>query len=184
MQQNFKRGISLQDALCDGYRAILRSPRFLHFHETPGQLDDHALACRLSYFIWNSMPDSRLTALADTGELGKSEVLRQQRNRMLNDERGGNFVQKCAAGWLDLSRIDLTEPDRKLYPGFDVIAQQSILDETHAFLATMIRNNVSVTQLISADHTFLNNGLPRFCDISRIHGDTLRPVRRTVEGDC
>ncbi|HIK94891.1 MAG TPA: DUF1592 domain-containing protein [Planctomycetes bacterium] len=176
VQQDLDRNVPVQDALRGGYRAILCSPRFLHFYEKAGSLDDYALASRLSYFLWSSMPDARLIALADAGQLHKPDVLRQQLNRMLQDDRGQNFVKDFAAEWLDLSEIDFTEPDRKLYAGFDVIVQQSMLDETHAFLGRMVNDNFSVTNLIDADFTFLNSRLARYYDIDRVNGDRLRQV--------
>ncbi|MDG1894611.1 MAG: DUF1592 domain-containing protein [Fuerstiella sp.] len=176
VQQDLDNNVPFSDALRGGYRAILCSPRFLHFHETPGQLDNHALASRLSYFLWNSMPDEKLMTLADAGQMHEPEVLRQQLNRMLKDGRGQNFVKDFAAEWLDLSEIDFTEPDRKLYSGFDVIVQQSMLDETHAFLARMIKDNSSITNLIDADFTFLNSRLARYYNIDRVDGDQLRRV--------
>jgi hypothetical protein len=181
VRQELENRVPLRDALRGGYRAILCSPRFLHFHETAGQLDNHALASRLSYFLWNSMPDAKLIELATAGQLHKPEVLRQQLNRMLKDDRGRNFVKDFAAEWLDLSEIDFTEPDRKLYSGFDVIVQQSMLEETHEFLRKMIRDNSSITNLIDSDHTFLNSRLARYYDIDRVNGDRLRQVRLRAE---
>ncbi|MEO1980959.1 MAG: DUF1592 domain-containing protein, partial [Fuerstiella sp.] len=166
-------------------QAVLVSPHFLFrweldtrpaSDETIRRLNDWELASRLSYFLWSSMPDARLIALADAGQLHKPDVLRQQLNRMLQDDRGQNFVKDFAAEWLDLSEIDFTEPDRKLYAGFDVIVQQSMLDETHAFLGRMVNDNFSVTNLIDADFTFLNSRLARYYDIDRVNGDRLRQV--------
>ena len=176
VQQGLDDGIPIHVALRGGYRAILCSPRFLHFHETPGPLDNHALASRLSYFLWNSMPDAKLTNLADAGQIQTPKVLQQQVNRMLKDDRGRDFVKDFAAEWLDLSEIDFTEPDRKLYSGFDVIVQQSMLDETHEFLRKMIRDNSSITNLIDSDYTFLNSRLARYYRIDRVDGDRLRQV--------
>ncbi|MEO2015332.1 MAG: DUF1592 domain-containing protein [Fuerstiella sp.] len=181
VQQDLNKGVPFQQALRGGYRALLCSPRFLHFHEEPGLLDDYALASRLSYFLWNSMPDARLMALADAGQLQQPDVLLRQLNRMLQDDRGQNFVKDFAAEWLDLSEIDFTEPDRKLYSGFDVIVQQSMLDETHAFLKKMVKDNISVTNLIDADFTFLNSRLARYYDIDRVSGDRLRHVSLRAE---
>ena len=129
------------DALRAGYRAILCSPRFLYFTEPVTDkkwgnrnLDDHAIASRLSYLLWNSMPDRELFELADQGKIGQPEVLRRQVVRMLESPRGSRFIQDFASQWLDLVDIDFTEPDRKLYQDFDIVVQNAMLDETHAYL--------------------------------------------------
>lgn len=169
-------GVPLLDALRGGYRAVLCSPRFLYFHEAPGPLDDHAVASRLSYFLWNTMPDEALFKQAAAGKLTKPWVVKQQIERMLADDRGNNFVKDFAAEWLDLSLIDFTEPDPRLYRDFDILVQQSMLGETHQFLKTMLEENLSVTNLIDSDFTFLNSRLARFYRIAGVAGDELQQV--------
>ena len=170
-------GQSLTTALRGTYRAILCSPRFMHFYEAPGMLDGFALASRLSYLVWGTMPDKQLLDKAKSGELTKPHTLRRQLERMLEDSRSDNFVKDLAAEWLDLSEIDFTEPDRKLYSGFDVVVQESMLAETHAFLAEMLRNNLSVGNLIDSDFTFLNSRLARYYGIDEVDGDDLQRVQ-------
>lgn len=174
-------GDNFPDAIRAGYRALLCSPRFLYFHEQPGKLDDYAIASRLSYLLWSRMPDDELFALAKEAKLSNPSVISAQVARMLADPRGKQFVDDFAAQWLDLSLIDFTEPDRKLYPGFDVIVQQSMLDETHAYLQTMLDSDLSVSHLIDSDFTFLNSRLARFYGIDRVDGDTLRKVNLQPE---
>lgn len=169
-------GVSLADALRTGYRAILCSPRFMYLEEQPGSLDSFALATRLSYLLWNSMPDWKLKTAAADKSLLKPEVLKQQVNRMLKHPRGKSFVKDFTHQWLDLSEIDFTEPDRKLYRGFDVIVQESMLKETHAFLQEMIDKDLSVTNLIDSDFTFLNSRLARHYSIPNVAGDHLQKV--------
>jgi hypothetical protein len=177
VQQAIEDQVEFTSALRLGYRAMLCSPRFLYLTEGPGKLDDHAIAARLSYFLTGSTPDAELAALADAGTLRQREVLRQQVERLLAGKRGRQFVVDFAAQWLDLELIDFTEPDAKLFPDFDAIVQNSMLDETHTFLETMLRQNQSVTRLIQADDTFLNSRLARFYDIDGVTGDELRPVK-------
>lgn len=169
-------GVPLLAALYGGYRAVLCSPRFMYFHEEPGELDDFALASRLSYFLWSSMPDEQLLTLAEEGRLRRPDVLQQQTERMLRDPRGAGFVKDFAQQWLDLSEIDFTEPDRRLYPGFDVIVQQSMLDETQAFLQEMLQHDLPVGNLIDSEFTFLNSRLARYYGIDGVAGDHLRKV--------
>ena len=120
-------------ALRVGYRAMLCSPRFLYLTETPGQLDDHAIATRLSYLLTGSTPDEQLTQLADAGRLHEPASFASKVERLLAGRGGRRFVEDFAAEWLDLDQIDFTEPDGKLYPDFDAIVQQSMLDETHTY---------------------------------------------------
>ena len=176
VQDDLKNNVPLLQALRNGYRAILCSPRFLHFQEEPGRLDHHAVACRLSYLLWNSMPDEALRQLADTGKLHQTDVLIQQTTRMLQDAGGPRFVKDFAAEWLDLQDIDFTEPDRRLYPGFDVIVQQSMLEETHAYLQTMLNRNLSVAAVMDSDFTFLNSRLARFYGIPDVPDDHVQQV--------
>ena len=181
VDESIEQGTPLLDAIRGGYRALLCSPRFLYFHETPGRLDNYAIASRLSYFLWNTMPDAELLKLAAAGRLGEKPVLRAQVNRMLADDRGKNFVKDFAAEWLDLNQIDFTEPDRRLYPQFDIIVQQSMLDETHAFLQAMLKEDLSVENLIDSGFTFLNSRLARFYDIDRVETDELTKVKLEPE---
>jgi hypothetical protein len=167
-------GTPLLDALRGGYRALLCSPRFLYFNETPGPLDEYAVASRLSYFLWNTMPDAVLLKQAAAGKLTKSWAVQQQVERMLADDRGKNFVRDFAAEWLDLSLIDFTEPDPRMFRDFDIVVQQSMLDETHQFLQTMVDENLSVGTLIDSDFTFLNSRLARFYKVEGVTGDDLQ----------
>ena len=169
-------GNSFDQALRRGYRALLCSPRFLYFHEAPGRLDDYALASRLSYLLWNRMPDRRLMQLANEGKLQDDKVLRSQVSRLLKHENAKNFITDLSAQWLDLSLIDFTEPDRKLYPGFDTIVQNSMLEETHTFLQTMLDQDLSVKHLIDSDFTFLNSHLAKYYGIAGVAGDEMQKV--------
>lgn len=169
-------GGSLLDALRSGYRSVLCSPRFLYLQEEPGPLDDAAIASRLSYFLWNSMPDAELRAVAEQGRLRDPAVIRRQVERMLADGRSRQFVEDFASEWLDLSLIDFTQPDRRLVPTFDPIVQHAMLEETHRTLDAMLSENRPVTELVRSDTTFLNSRLARFYGIQGVEGDAMRRV--------
>ncbi len=164
-------------ALRVGYRAILCSPRFMYFYETPGQLDDFAIASRMSYLLWNRGLDGELWGLAAKGKLSDPTVIKKQVQRMLEDPRGRQFVVDFADQWLDMNQIDFTDPDKRLYPGFDRIVEKSMLDETHSFLQHMIDKDISVSHLIDSDYTFLNSRLAHYYGISSVQGDQLQKVR-------
>ena len=167
-------GEAFAAAIRCGYRALLCSPRFLYFHERPGPLDAYAIASRLSYLLWNSMPDDELFQLADSGRLRDPKVLRAEVERMLAARGEATLARDLSAEWLDLRLIDATEPDRRMYPEFDVIVQQSMLAETQTFLETMLCDDLSVGNLIDADFTYLNSRLARYYEIPGVTGDALR----------
>ena len=164
------------DAVRAGYRGILCSSRFLYFAEAPGPLDDHALACRLSYFLTGGPPDESLSRLADEGKLRDPAVLRREADRLLGGDGTRRFVADFAAEWLDLDQIDFTEPDRKLYPEFDAIVQAGMVAETRATLAEALRDDRPVAWLVGADTTWLDSRLARFYDVPDVAGDELRLV--------
>lgn len=173
--EDLSSGTRFLDALRGGYRAILCSPRFLYFEERPGRLDAWAVASRLSYLLHNSMPDAELLEAAESGQLLERDELLRQTRRLLADPRR-QFVDDFAHQWLDLSEIDFTEPDRRLYRGFDLIVQDSMVQETRAFLQEMLTENLSVSHLIDSDFTFLNNRLARHYGIAGVAGDHLQRV--------
>ncbi len=160
-QMALKEGKTLPGALKAAYRAILCSPRFLTFVETPGRLDDHAVASRLSYALWVSMPDQVLSQLATEGKLSHPGTLSAQIDRMLADPRSDRFVQSFTDQWLNLNQIDFTSPDTRQFRTFDPALQESMLQETRAYFARLIRDNLSVTHLVDSDFTFLNERLVR-----------------------
>jgi hypothetical protein len=128
--QRFREDKSFEVGLRAGYRAVLCSPRFLYFEEIPGKLDDYALASRLSHFLWGKGPDDQLLKLAAAGNIGQPDVLTQQAERMLNDDRAEVFVREFTEQWLKLYEISDTNPDAKLYPEYDDTLHHSLLDET------------------------------------------------------
>lgn len=154
-------GDSFTQALHTAYRAVLCSPRFLTLIEAPGALDDHAIASRLSYALWVSMPDWKLIQLANEKKLRDPEVIAQQVDRMLDDERSARFVASFTDQWLKLKQIDFTTPDMRLFPEFDVVLQESMLQEARAYFAELIRRDLSVTTLVDSDFAFLNGRLAR-----------------------
>ncbi len=168
-------GQPLLQAIRGGYRALLCSPNFLYFNEAPGRLDDAAIATRLSYFLTGAPPDETLRQLAAEQRLHDPQVLVQQVDRLLEDH-DERFIQDLANQWLDLSEINFTEPDRKLYRQFDVVVQQSMLTETETFLTDMLRRDAPTGLLIDSEHTFLNNRLARFYGIDDVQGDTVQRV--------
>jgi len=175
-QGTVEDGLPMVEAIRAGYRAILCSPRFLYFNEPVGKLDDYSIASRLSYFFWGTLPDEELLNLARRKRLSKSSVLKQQVNRMLEDPRSESFIRRFADQWLDLKEIDFTTPDQKLYPEFDEVLKNAMLGETHAFLRAMIRDDLSVTNVVDSDFTMLNERIARHYGIEGVSGTEFRKV--------
>ncbi|MCB1207978.1 MAG: DUF1592 domain-containing protein [Verrucomicrobiales bacterium] len=161
-------GDSLAESLRACYRAILCSPRFLTFVEAPGPLDDYAIASRLSYALWVSMPDQQLIQSAKEGKLKQPVVMAQQIERMLADPKAERFIKSFTDQWLKLNLIDFTTPDPRQFRTFDTVLQQSLLQETRAYFTEMLRNDLGVTHFIDSDFAFLNGRLARHYGSSSI----------------
>jgi mono/diheme cytochrome c family protein len=157
-------------------KGMLVSPEFLFLRETPGALDDFALASRLSYFLWSSMPDEPLLKLAAAGKLSNSEVLRGQLERMLNSPKARQFTENFCGQWLGLRDIDFTAPDYRLYPEFDEALKVAMLDEAHLYFDALLKADLSVSHLVASDFTFVNGRLAKHYGIPDVDGMEMRRV--------
>ncbi|MBL8825433.1 MAG: DUF1592 domain-containing protein [Planctomycetaceae bacterium] len=196
LQRHFVDGVhrkldakeSFLDAMLYGYKAILSSPHFLLFME-PGtatvnaqeelastQLDDFALANRLSYFLWSTLPDETLLAIAARGELRKPDVLREQIERLLGDPRAQRFTENFTGQWLDLRKIAATIPDPHLYGDFDGTLLWAMPRETWSFFNEILRHDRSLLEFVDSDWTMLNERLARHYGIPDVVGNELRKV--------
>jgi hypothetical protein len=140
-------------------------------------LSDLEVASRLSFFLWGSVPDDRLLTLAERGELTSPQVLEQETRRMLADPRALRaLVDGFAAQWLNLRRVEevVVDPDR--YPNYDESLLQAFKQETEMFLASTLREDRSVADLLKADYTFVNERLARHYGIPGIYGSRFRRV--------
>lgn len=176
VKAQLESGQTFEESMRVGFKAVLCSPDFLFFQEKHAEADEFALASRLSYFLWNTLPDDELLALAERGELSRPEKLRGQVERLLNDAKAQGFIQNFLAQWLDLRQIDFTMPDRKLYPEFDTSLRQAIAQETELFFTDMLKRNLSVTNFVSSEHTFLNERLAKHYEIEGVNGTEMRLV--------
>ena len=165
------------EAMRVGFRAILTAPQFLFLEEHPGKLSDSALATRLSYFLWGSMPDDTLLTLAAEQKLSAPETLRAQVERLLSDPKSAAFVEDFTGQWLDLRNITATTPDEKLYPESDELLRVSMVAETRGYVAEMLKANLPITAVIDSDFTMLNSRLAEHYQIPNVDGEeTLRKV--------
>lgn len=171
-----ERGGSNLDALRAAYRSVLVSPKFLYFDAPPGPLDDHALASRLSYFLWSAPPDRKLRQLADSGILHRPELLHQETERLLRDAKSGTFIEHFTDQWLDLAKIDFTTPDEKLYPEYDEVLKAAMLEETRAYFKDLIDRDLGVDLIIDSDSSVMNARLARHYGVSWPGGEGLQRV--------
>ena len=165
--------------------AVLVSPEFLFRVEqdpagaAPGvayKLSDLQLASRLSFFIWSSIPDDELLETAARGGLSSPAVLEKQVRRMLADPRSRALVTNFASQWLHLRNLESVTPDMRTYPDFDDNLRQAFRQETELFFESIVRENRSVLELLSANYTFLNERLAKHYEIPGVYGSRFRRV--------
>ena len=168
--------------------AVLVSPEFLYRGvQTPeGAADQRAfplrdveLASRLSFFLWSQGPDEALLDVAAAGKLKDPSVLRAQALRMLKDRRGASLVRNFALKWLDLESLSDAEPDPNLFPTFNSQLRQDLATELESFVASVLLDDRNVGDLLTADHTFLNERLARHYGIDSVLGPQFRRVTLT-----
>jgi mono/diheme cytochrome c family protein len=179
---DFEGGIEL------AIRYILTSPQFIFRLETepadlaPGgvyALNDLDLASRLSFFLWSSIPDDTLLMAAERGQLKDPAELERQVRRMLADSRAEAMVENFAGQWLYLRNLTGTRPDPPTFPDFDDNLRTSLRRETELFFTSVMQENRSVIDLLTADYTFLNERLARHYGVPSIYGDRFRRVQVT-----
>ncbi len=151
------------------YAAILCSPRFLYFYEDPGKLDSYALASRLSYYLWNSMPDKTLFELAAADKLTDEDALAGQVERMLKDKKADLFINNFLRQWLHLENITLLPPDEKKFKTFyDDALEDAFTTESFMVFKYMLEENRPVSEFLSADYTFINNDLAEHYGLDKV----------------
>lgn len=176
VKQRLDAGDCFELAMRWAYRAALCSPDFLYHVEPAGKLDDDSLVNRISYFLWNSMPDARLRALAANGEIRKPEVLREEVERMLNDSKSERFVEDFLGQWLRLREIAATDPDKTLYPEFSTYLQNSMVAETESYFRELIDEDLDAAHLIDSGFAMLNEKLAVHYGIAGVSGSQMRRV--------
>jgi len=177
--QSFDAGIAA------GLQAILSDPEFLfRFERTPKEaapgenyrVSDLELASRLSFFLWSSCPDDELIALAREGKLGDAAILERQVRRMLEDPRAGALSTSFATHWLHLQNLEDAHPDVYLFPDWDYNLTVSMRRETELFFDSIVREDRSVLDLLTADYTFVDERLAKHYGIPNVLGNRFRRV--------
>jgi mono/diheme cytochrome c family protein len=140
------------------------------------RLNQYELASRLSYFLWSTMPDDTLFELADSGRLTEPDVIAQQVDRMLSHERAAAFVDNFAGQWLSLREVGSNPPASDLYPRYDRHLEVSIVDESKAFFAEILNNDLDLMNFVKSDFVVINERLGRYYGIPGVKGDHFRRV--------
>jgi hypothetical protein len=175
----FEAGVQL------ALKRLLVSPEFLFRIEIEPrgiepdaiyEIDEFALASRLSFFLWSSIPDDELLDLAEQGALRAPGELPRQIARMIADERADAFVENFAGQWLFLRNLEAIVPVQSRFPDFDDTLRQGLRTETELFFASILRENRSVRDLLTADYTFLNERVARHYGIANVKGSHFRRV--------
>jgi len=164
---------------------ILVSPEFLFRFERdrPGAVaggvypvGDIELASRLSFFLWSTIPDDELLALAERGELSKPKILDAQVKRMLKDERSKALVTNFAGQWLYLRNVDKVQPDPFAFPNFDENLRKAMQKETELVVTEFLRQDRSIVDILDTDYTYLNQRLAEHYGVKGIYGAEFRRV--------
>lgn len=161
---------TFEQAVRAALAAVLSSPKFLFLEEKPGALGDAALACRLSYFLWSTMPDDELFALADQKKLKDPKVLRCQVERMLQSPKAAGFTRNFCGQWLGLRDIDFTSPHYLLYPEFDQMLKVSMVREAELFFEEVLKNDLGVSEFVSSRFSILNGRLAQHYGVPGVDG--------------
>ncbi|MEE3060042.1 MAG: DUF1592 domain-containing protein, partial [Verrucomicrobiota bacterium] len=177
-QMDVEAGDKIEDAFRTAILRVLTSRNFIYLVEGEPKpremLNEHELASRLSYFLWSSMPDNTLFSKANEGKLNGLE-LDKQVDRMLSDARIERFVDDFSRQWLQLHRVGMFPPDKKLYPKYDDWLETSMAHEPVEFFRELLRNNLPIESLLDSEWTMAN---ARLCDFYGLPEPTKQGFQR------
>ncbi len=179
-----KQEISVRRSLQLVTQAILISPQFIFRLEEellegpslPQPLSDYAIATRLSFFLWSTIPDDELNALAADGKLQNPDVLVAQARRMLKHPKARALVDNFAGQWLELRQLAKATPDPERYPAFDESLRKAMVEETSRYVQDIISQDKNILDLIDSDYTFVNERLATHYELTGIDGEEFRRV--------
>ena len=167
-----------EEAIKSGLLAILASPQFLYKEEgIEGALNAVQIATRLSYFLWGSMPDNELMALAKTNQLLNPDILKQQTARLIQSPKGIRFTEHFTDTWLQLNKLGSMLPDHNVFSEYYISGlEQKMKQETRLYFNHILKKNLDIADLLDADYTFIEQDLARFYGIEGVTGHQFRKV--------
>ncbi|MBV8843951.1 MAG: DUF1592 domain-containing protein [Bryobacterales bacterium] len=180
-----ENGGSFEQGIEQVVAAVIASPDFLYRAirgpkgagpNTEFALTDLELASRLSFFLWNTGPDDELLTVAAAGGLSKPGALEKQVRRMLADPKASSLVTGFAMKWLNLADLDAVQPNAMLFPAFNEQLRRDFSTEAEDFIGSILLEDRSVLDLLTANHTFLNERLARHYGVSGVLGNQFRQV--------
>jgi mono/diheme cytochrome c family protein len=174
-------GDSFESAVKTGLLAVLCSESFIYLVEgSPAapvaKLTDWELASRLSYFLWSTMPDQHLIELAGQGQLHQPDTLRAEVRRMMQDPKALAFADSFPRQWLQLRRVGMFEPDKKIYPDYDEYLEKSMVGESTAFFREVLQRQLGLREFLDSDWTMVNERLASHYSLPGIQGEPWRRV--------
>jgi cytochrome c551/c552 len=176
---------TFDDGIEKALRRLLADPEFVYRREiAPAtvraggsyHISDVALASRLSFFIWSSMPDDELLTLAEQGRLSEPAVLEKQVRRMVADPKSKDLIGNFAGQWLNLRALDTVQPNPGVYPDFDDNLRVAFRREVELLFDSILHEDRSVLDLLNADYTFVDERLARHYGIPNVYGSRFRRV--------
>jgi hypothetical protein len=192
-QAGREQGGSFDYGIEAAVQRILADPEFIYRSElepanvaegTPYQISDLELASRLSFFLWSSIPDEELIELATDNKLHDPKVMQQQVKRMFADPRSQAFIENFTGQWLNVRGMASREPVVELFPDFDSTLREAYRREIELFFGSIIQEDRSILDLLTADYTFVNERLARQYGIPNVYGEQFRRVTLGPELDA
>jgi hypothetical protein len=179
-----ERGNSFDAGIELAIQRILTDTQFIYRTEIPSAdhvISDLELASRLSFFLWSSIPDQELIELAVSRQLHTTSVLESQVNRMLNDPKAEQFIKNFTGQWLNVRGLAASEPVVEQFPDFDSTLREAYQTEIEMFFASIIKEDRSLLELLTADYTFVNERLAKHYGIKGVAGSQFRRVELSPE---
>jgi hypothetical protein len=187
-----RREGTFNDGIEKGMRRLLADPEFVFRREVAPasvradgryRISDLALASRLSFFLWSSIPDEELLTLAEQGRLRQPAVLEKQVRRMIADPKAEAFIQNFAGQWLNLRALATVTPNPSVYPDFDDNLRVAFRREVEMLFNAIVQEDRSVLDLLNADYTFVDERLAKHYGIRNVYGSRFRRVTLGPEHD-
>ncbi|MBG30339.1 MAG: hypothetical protein CMI31_10115 [Opitutae bacterium] len=177
VQARLGEGVSPLQSLQLGFQTILSAPGFIYLNEGEGELDDYALASRLSYFLWSSMPDAELFELAEQGKLKDSVILTKQVDRLLADPKSKRLTSNFLRVWLELDNIGKMPPSKEFVSFYRDNLESAMREETNRLFDHVLNENLAPLDLLASNYSFLNRELAEHYGIPGLEGNHFRKVR-------